>query len=96
MLNLAVVPVVAKMGCCTSVQVYISNPSGEDKQNVKGCFLWGCRGGTLSTKITPKTHPPKEKKKNVIPSPYMFMHIDEHVRKVKTMNCLRQAVSTPF
>ena len=82
MLNLVVVPVAAKMGCCTSVQVYISNPSGEDKQNVKGCFLWGCRGGTLSTKITPKTHPPKEKKKNVIPSPYMFMHIDEHVRKV--------------
>lgn len=70
------------MGCCSSVDVYISNPKGEETDNVTGCFCSGFTGGKLTRKITPKTAPPKEKKKIVVPSPYMFMHVDEHVRKV--------------
>ncbi|XP_052784737.1 kyphoscoliosis peptidase-like isoform X2 [Mya arenaria] len=69
------------MFCCGSVDVYVSNPHGEDTENVSGCFLSGFKGGKLTRKVTPKTAPPKEKKKVVVPSPYMFMHIDEHVRK---------------
>ncbi|XP_060565313.1 kyphoscoliosis peptidase-like isoform X2 [Ruditapes philippinarum] len=71
------------MSCCTSVDVYVSNPKGEDSENVSGCFCSGLRGGKLTRKITPKTAPPREKKKVAVPSPYMFMHVDEHVRKIK-------------
>jgi hypothetical protein len=73
------------MSCCTSVDVYVSNPKGEDSENVSGCFCSGLRGGKLTRKITPKTAPPREKKKVAVPSPYMFMHVDEHVRKVRVI-----------
>ena len=79
------------MGCCSSVDVYVSNPRGEDTGNVSGCYCTGCMAGKLTRKITPKTAPPKERKKIVVPGPYMFMHIDQHVRKVPA--CISQPLS---
>ncbi|WAR28517.1 KY-like protein [Mya arenaria] len=54
------------MFCCGSVDVYVSNPHGEDTENVSGCFLSGFKGGKLTRKVTPKTAPPKEKKKKSV------------------------------
>ena len=72
------------MLCCSTVDVYVTNPDGEESDNVRGCFMGWCKGGKLKRrKIAPKTVPPKERKKIVVPTPYMFMHVDEHVRKVQ-------------
>lgn len=66
------------------MDVYVSNPKGEDTQNVSGCFWYGCTAGGIQRRVTPKTAPPKEKKKVIVPSPYMFLHIDKHVKKVSS------------